>query len=354
MLDETFVQVMATPNEGQMARLVREFDWAATPLGPQSAWPVELKTAVSFILENRFPHAVVWGPGLVTIYNDAFRPILGTKPEALGRSFAEVWAEAWDEIGPIADRAFAGEPTFIEHFPLLIDRTGRPEQAWFTFCYSPLRLADGTVAGMMDTVVETTATVRARADLGVLNEELRHRLKNTLALVQALARETLKGVAERTAVEALLDRIVAMGAAHDVLFRQRWTSAILSEVAATTLAATIERIDIKGPEVALGARVTVALSLLLHELATNAAKYGALSTANGRVTLAWTVDEAADLLTICWREIGGPAARPPTQTGFGSRLIAMGLSQRGTVACRYLDTGFEAEIKTPMADLLAE
>jgi two-component sensor histidine kinase len=173
-------------------------------------------------------------------------------------------------------------------------------------------------------------------------------------MVQALAGETLKGVAERTAVDALLDRIVAMGAAHDVLFRKGWTTATVGEVARATLAATIERIDIKGPEVPLGARVTVTLSLLLHELATNAAKYGALSMVNGRVILSWKVDEPANLLTIRWRETGGPATRPPDRTGSGSRLIEMGLSQHGTVARRYLDTGFEAEIKTPMPDLLAE
>lgn len=324
-----------------MERLVREFDWAATPLGPQARWPGELKSAVSFVLESRFPKAI-----------DAFRPILGAKPEALGRSFADVWAEAWAEIGPIAERAFAGEATFIEDFPLLIDRSGRPEQAWFTFCYSPLRFADGTVAGMMDTVVETTATVRARAELKVLNEELRHRLKNTLAMVHALARGTLKGKVERPALEALLERIAAMGAAHDVLFREGWTSATLSEVARTTLAATIERIDLQGPEVPLGPRVAVALSLLLHELATNAVKHGALSTLMGTVVLSWEVDDPAKLLTIHWREIGGPPARPPAEIGFGTRLIDMGLSQFGAVARRYLDPGFEAEISTPLPDLM--
>src|SRR4051812_12514575 len=96
---ETFAPVTATPKQGRMARLVRDFDWAATPLGPRSDWPVELKTAVSLVLESTFPKAVVWGPELVTIYNDAFRPILGAKPEALGRSFAEVWSEVWDEVG---------------------------------------------------------------------------------------------------------------------------------------------------------------------------------------------------------------------------------------------------------------
>jgi two-component sensor histidine kinase len=207
---------------------------------------------------------------------------------------------------------------------------------------------------MMDTVVETTATVRTRAELRVLNEELRHRLKNTLATVQALARGTLKGMAERTAVDALLERIVAMGAAHDVLFREGWTSATVGEVARATLGATLERADLEGPEVAIGARVTVALSLLLHELATNAAKYGALSTPGGRVLLSWAVDEAAKLLTIRWREIGGPPVRPPARTGFGTRLIDMGLSHFGTVARHYLEAGFEAEIKTPLADLLSE
>jgi PAS domain-containing protein len=164
---------------GGMAKLVNEFAWDSSPLGPRVDWPAELQTFVRHILESGFPAAIVWGEGLVTIYNDAFRPILGNKPEALGRSFADVWAEAWDKIGPIADRAFAGSATYIEDFPLVINRLGEPEQAWFTFCYSPLRLSDGTVAGMMDTVVETTATVRGRSDLALLNQELGHRLKNT-------------------------------------------------------------------------------------------------------------------------------------------------------------------------------
>jgi two-component sensor histidine kinase len=336
-----------------MAQMVREFDWAATPLGARDLWPTELKTAVSILLETRFPKAIIWGPELVTIYNDAFRPILGKKPEALGRSFAEIWSEAWDEIGPIAERAYGGEATFIEDYPLVIDRSGRPEQAWFTFCYSPVRLADGTVAGMMDTVVETTATVRARADLQVLNEELRHRLKNTLATVQALARGTLRGALERPAFDALVNRIIAMGAAHDVLFREGWTSANLSEVARTTLAPTADTVDFDGPEVHIGARVAVSLSLVLHELATNAVKYGALSGPNGRVSVSWRVDEPAGRLRMTWRETGGPAAQPPNQIGFGTRLIDMGLSGRGTVKRYYDAAGFWAEIEAPLAELLA-
>ena len=84
--------------ESRMSRLVRQYDWATTPLGPAAGWPAELATTVSLVLESRFPAALIWGPGLTTIYNDAFGTILGDKPEALGRSFEAVWAEVWDQL----------------------------------------------------------------------------------------------------------------------------------------------------------------------------------------------------------------------------------------------------------------
>ncbi|WP_380871815.1 PAS domain-containing protein [Sphingomonas sp. DBB INV C78] len=146
----------------EMAGRVRDFDWTRTPLGAIPGWSPELKMAVSTILASAFPSALVWGPDLVTIYNDGFRPILGAKPDALGRSFAEIWQEAWAEIGPIARRAMAGESTFIADYPLAIDRSDQREQAYFTFSYSPVRDANGTVLGFIDTVLETTDAVNAR------------------------------------------------------------------------------------------------------------------------------------------------------------------------------------------------
>ena len=335
-----------------MSRLVRQYDWAATPLGPAAGWPAELNTTVSLVLESRFPQAIIWGPGLTTIYNDAFAPILGDKPEALGRSFEEVWAEVWDQIGPIADRALSGEATFIEDFPLQIQRSGQPEEAWFTFCYSPVRSADGAVVGFMDTVVETTGTVRARMDLNVLTHELRHRLKNTLSTVQALAWETLSGVSDRSMVMALLDRIVAMGSAHDVLFREGGTSATLEDIACGTLAARQARIDMRGPPVLVGARAAVALSLVLHELATNAVKHGALSAATGRVALSWHIDADAGLLRVQWRETGGPLVGPPERRGFGSWLIDRGVCNGGRVLRRFSPTGFEVDFEAPIGELM--
>ncbi|MCE3248188.1 MAG: domain S-box protein, partial [Geminicoccaceae bacterium] len=158
---------------GAMGALARAHDWAATPLGSPNDWPPSLRTAVGMVLNSRFPAALVWGRGLVTIYNDAFRPILGQKPEALGRSFADVWSEAWAEIGPIAERAFRGEATYVEDFPLVVERNGYPEQAYFTFCYSPVRDEAGEVVGFLDTVIETTKRIRAEAALSASEGRLR-------------------------------------------------------------------------------------------------------------------------------------------------------------------------------------
>ena len=333
-----------------MARMVREFDWASTPLGPADTWPPELKTVVLQVLDSGFPGAVVWGPEFTTIYNDAFRPILGDKPEALGRSFADIWAEAWDEIGPIARRAYAGEATYIENFPLVIDRSGHSEQAYFTFSYSPLRLADGSVAGLLDTVVETTATVKARTDLDLVNNELGHRLKNTLSLVQAMAAQTLRDVTEQEAVQALSDRIVALGQAHDILVRQNWTGSSLCDVVKGTLKPLdgLRQIEIGGPDLEISSRATMALCLMLHELATNAAKYGALSTPDGRIDLTWQAGEERFYLE--WQEKNGPPVAEPLRKGFGSRLIDRGLGSGG-VKRMFEPSGLRVLLEVPMEDL---
>lgn len=154
---------------GQMAERIRNHDWAATSLGPLDQWPDALKTTVALCLASRFPQAILWGPALLTLHNDAFTQILGQKPLALGKPFSEVWQEAWADIGMMADRAMAGEAVYIEDFPLTIDRNGGPERAYFTFCYSPIRGHDGEVLGMLDTVTETTSSVVTNQRLNFLD-----------------------------------------------------------------------------------------------------------------------------------------------------------------------------------------
>lgn len=154
---------------GLMADRIRNHDWAGSPLGPLDTWPDVLKTTVALCLASRFPQAVMWGEQLITLHNDAFTPILGDKPSALGRPFSEVWHEAWPDIARMAARALGGEAVYIEDFPLIINRRGIPERAYFTFCYSPIRGHDGQVLGMLDTVTETTTSVVANHRLNFLD-----------------------------------------------------------------------------------------------------------------------------------------------------------------------------------------
>ena len=156
-------------SSSDMAERVRQHDWASTPLGPLEQWPDVLKTTVALCFASSFPQSIVWGPQLTMLYNDAFIPILGDKPYALGRPFNEVWHEVWPQVGPIANAAFEGHATYIENFPLLIERGAGPEQAYFTFCYSPIRDPQGKVVGMLDTVTETTATAFLARRLAVLD-----------------------------------------------------------------------------------------------------------------------------------------------------------------------------------------
>ena len=156
-------------SSSDMAERVRQHDWASTPLGPLEQWPDVLKTTVALCFASSFPQAIVWGPQLTMLYNDAFIPILGDKPYALGRPFSEVWKEVWADVSPIAKAAYEGHATYVENFPLLIERGNGPEQAYFTFCYSPIRDPLGTVVGMLDTVTETTATVFLARRLAVLD-----------------------------------------------------------------------------------------------------------------------------------------------------------------------------------------
>lgn len=334
-----------------MRQKVDQFDWAATPLGPRASWPPELATVVAQVLDSHFPKALCWGPDLITIYNDAFRPILGDKPAALGRPFSEVWAEVWSDIGPIAQRAMEGTSTFIENYPLIIDRGNGPEQAYFTFCYGPLRLADGSVGGMLDTVMETTDTMRTQLDLQLANQELAHRLKNTLAMVSSIARQTMGAHVEPPVYASFASRIKALGHAHSLLLRQNWAAGSLRETIAGSLEphADARRLKLSGPDLPVGSRATVGLSMLFHELATNATKYGALSAPFGSIELTWRVDDQT--LRFEWREVDGPPVREPARRGFGSRLLKHGLDGEGTTQMLFEQDGLRFHLDLPVSAL---
>ena len=203
-----------------------------------------------------------------------------------------------------------------------------------------------------DRTYAALAKIRAEEQQRVLNLELSHRLKNTLAMVQAIANQTLRGVTERNVVKALEDRIIALSKAHEVLLEQNFASAPLAGVVAQVmeLHGHDAQIASAGPNVTLGPKATLSLSLLLHELATNAIKYGSLSAETGRVSLEWRIDRtgAEPMFSLNWQERGGPPAQAPTRKGFGSRLIGMGIVGAGNARLDYRLEGLTAEFSAPL------
>ena len=163
---------------GEMARRIREMDWSATPLGNSEAWPQSLKLSIALILASGFPMAIRWGPELVLIYNDAYRPILRDKhPQALGRSLREVWWELYPELGPLNEAILRGEREayFAENHPWTVRRQGSlVEDARFTISYSPIpdEAAPHGIGGILTTCIETTERVRKEEALRLLNDRL--------------------------------------------------------------------------------------------------------------------------------------------------------------------------------------
>ena len=159
---------------GEMGALMRALDWSTTSVGPVENWPQSLRTAVSMLLESRFPMYIAWGHDYTQFYNDAYRPILGaTKhPAALGLSSRETFAKVWDEyVGPLFGRVMdRAEPTYIDDWMLPLARFGFVEECYFTFCYSAIRDESGLVGGVLVTVVETTDRVLSERRVAALRE----------------------------------------------------------------------------------------------------------------------------------------------------------------------------------------
>ena len=157
---------------GEMGALIRAKDWHSTPLGPIESWPRTLKTTVQNAVNTSFPMAVSWGENLYQIYNDAFAELMGAKhPSGLGRSARDNWREAWDRTGPLFEQVLqTGEPIRRTEMPFVIERRGFPEEAYFTFSYSPIVEQDHEVAGVLVTVTETTDHIIDRRRLKTLSD----------------------------------------------------------------------------------------------------------------------------------------------------------------------------------------
>jgi two-component sensor histidine kinase/PAS domain-containing protein len=361
---------------GEMGALMRAHDWAATPLGPAESWPQSLRTTVRLLLNTRHPMFIWWGPELIQFYNDAYRQTMGPErhPRALGQRGRECWEEIWDIIGPQIEMVLAGEgATWHEDHLVPVTRHGRREDVWWTYSFSPIddETKAGGVGGVLVVCNDVTERHRMVEALRVNEErrsllvnELNHRVKNTLATVQAIASQTLlEGVSMREARAALTARLMALSSVHDLLTGEAWAGADLVDVVKTAVgvfaAGDAARFRLTGANFRLAPRSSLLLAMALNELCTNAAKYGALSTPHGRVELVWQVearDAGAKDLVLTWTESGGPAVTPPARKGFGSRLLETALAAElsGAVRVAYEPGGLICVIRAPAAAVQEE
>ncbi|QDA36164.1 histidine kinase (plasmid) [Paracoccus liaowanqingii] len=279
------------------------------------------------------------------------QPVRAALPEIVNQGFIDILDRVFE-----SGQAYTGKAIKIG-----LQRTvdGPVEERFVDFVYQPIIGGDGKVSGIFVEGYDVTDRVHGEAHLRLLMNELNHRLKNTLATVRAIARQTLQGSGPmEVAREALSARISALSRAQNVLTSRNWQGSDIRDVVASAIAPHSDsadtRFSITGPSVSLSPRAALSLSLALHELATNAAKYGALSTNAGRVEITWSLaGNPEPRLDLEWQEHGGPPVALPSSKGFGTKLIERGLANEldAVVSLEYPPAGFVLKMSAGMASL---
>lgn len=326
--------------------------------GEAARWALTFEQAPSFICTLTGPEHVF------DFVNAAHRRLFGSAGW-VGRTVRDAFPdiagqglyEALDQVYTTGERmVFSSQPVRFRQ-----PETGEEGLRHLDFIYAPLSDADGQIRGVFCEGFDVSDRREADERLRLMVNELNHRVKNSLATVQAIAAQTLRRDDVPSSVrEALLDRLLALSKAHDVLTDENWSGASLHEMALQAaapyeVAGADSRFEVQGPPVNLPPKRAIAMALAFHELATNAAKYGALSTPSGHIRIAWTVFDGPDAprLKLSWTESGGPPVKPPRRTGFGTRLIQRGLAGElhGAIEVDYRETGVVCTID---ADLGAD
>ncbi len=315
---------------------------------------------------NRLVEMFMQAPGFVAIlsgpdhrfqmHNDAYSQLIGRRDIA-GKSVREALPELVGQgFYDLLDSVFTtGEPYEGRESAAQLQRKpdGLLETVYLNFIYQPIRDDAGAVVGIFVQGHDITENVLAAQRQKLMIDELNHRVKNTLATVQSIAIQTARSNTDPASfAETFQSRIMALSHTHNLLTQSHWEGADLRAILEhETEAYGPTRVSLNGPPVSLEPAVVLSLGMIFHELATNAAKYGALHTPDGRVLIDWGVADQRDRkLKLSWREIGGPKVAVPARKGFGSRLIERNIRHdlAGEIDLVYAPEGLIAELTVPL------
>jgi two-component system CheB/CheR fusion protein len=304
------------------------------------------------IFNQQFQFMAILSPeGIVRSCNDTLLAATGVRREAvLGRYFWDtpLWSGVPEEQHwwQSAIEGAVSRHEVVTGEVVLTRADGSSCQAEFTV--TGVRDEAGRVIDVVTEGRDVTERKRWEEHQKLLTKELAHRIKNSMAVTQSIARQTLRG-APTSFAEDFSARLQAMAAAHDLLLEQGW-SANLKDLAKRQLAVVQERVTLAGPDVPLSPMLATSLGLVLHELLTNAGKYGAFPVPQGVVELRWELarDDGQRRVLLSWKERGGPHVTPPEHEGFGSTLIERSLPG-GTVERRFEPEGLMCTIDLPLS-----
>ncbi|CZT36653.1 PAS domain S-box-containing protein [Rhizobium sp. 9140] len=298
--------------------------------------------------------------GRIILQNERSQQLLGRDATA---------AQSVDEYDIFVATHHDGSPFDPQHYPLarIMAREcdsatvevlyHRPDgsKTWISIVGEAIKDLSGDLSGAVVAVTDISDRKMVEAEKELINREMAHRLKNMLAMVQAIATQTLRPVTEQAHVRTFEKRLHALSRAHDVLLHDNHDSAPIQAIMATTLEslAPADRVDLRGPRTIVGPKGALSLALLLHELGTNAVKYGALSNEHGRVAIDWFIDGKGveRALHMTWQETDGPIVTPPERKGFGTKLLRMGLAGAGGVDVDYAPTGLVVKMTALLTQL---
>jgi PAS domain S-box-containing protein len=320
--------------------------------GPGTSLPATAAQILWSIVENSDDAIITTNlDGIISSWNKSAERIFGHTPEeVIGKPITIlIPMERHEEETAILARIRRGER--VKHYETVRQRQdGRLIDISLTF--SPIKDTQGNVIGASKIARDITERKRNDEHLATLAREAEHRAKNILATVQATVNLSHSDTADGLK-QAIEGRIQALANLHDLFVKSRWTGAELACIAAQELApyrAEDEaRVQIGGPHVVLGPSTAQAIGVALHELATNAAKYGALSVRKGQVEVTW-MRAADEQLILRWAESGGPAVKKPTRQGFGTSVIERMIraQSNGEVRLDWRAEGLACEIALKM------